>query len=65
MNTEFLIVGGIFSTVIGLFVVLVCWCNMDKHHPIVRILTGILISCAIGYAFVGAIFLERRANEKA
>lgn len=65
MNTEFLIVGGIFSAIIGLFVGLICWCNMDKRNPVVRILTGILISSAIGYAMVGAIYLDHRADEKA
>lgn len=65
MNTEFLIIGGIFSAVIGLFVVLICWCNMDRCHPVVRILTGALISCAIGYALVGSVFLEHSADEKA
>ena len=40
MGTEFLIVGGIFSAVLALFVCLVCWCNMEKSHPIVRLLVG-------------------------
>lgn len=65
MGAEFLIVGGIFSAVLALFVCLVCWCNMDKSHPIVRLLVGLLISCALGYGMTGAIVADHNANKKA
>ena len=64
MGTEFLIIGGIFSAVLALFVCLVCWCNMEKSHPIVRLLVGILISCALGYGMTGAIVAEHNADRK-
>lgn len=65
MGTGFLIIGGIFSVVLALFVCLICWCRMEKSHPIVRLLVGILISCAIGYGMTGAIVAEHNADRKA
>lgn len=65
MGMEFLIVGGIFSAVLALFVCLVCWCNMDKSHPIVRLLVGLLISCALGYGMTGAVVADHNADKKA
>lgn len=64
MNSEFLIIGGILSAVLALFVCLVCWCNMEKSHPIVRLLVGFLISCALGYGMVGAVVADHNADKK-
>ena len=65
MGPEFLIVGGILSAVLALFVCLVCWCNMEKYHPIDRLLVGLLISCAIGYGMTGAVVADHNADKKA
>ena len=65
MSTEFLILGGILSAVLALFICLVCWCNMEKSHPVARLMAGILISCALGYGMVGAIIAEHNADKKA
>lgn len=63
MNSEFLIIGGILSAVMAMFVCLICWNNLDKHHPIVRLLVGLLISCALGYGIVGAVVADHNAEQ--
>lgn len=39
--------------------------NMDKSHPIVRLLVGLLISCALGYGMTGAVVADHNADKKA
>lgn len=65
MGAEFLICGGIISAILAMFICIICWCNMEKSHPIVRLLAGFLISCALGYGMVGMIIAEHNADKKA
>lgn len=64
MGAEFLICGGIISAVLAMFICLICWCNMEKSHPIARLLAGLLISCALGYGMVGMIIAEHNADKR-